>query len=83
MLFILVADTFRNGISTTTQTYKKAQTVNETLTAKNQRKTESVDQTEGLHESWDWYNKCYMRERNQGEAVVVHHLLLGWVERDS
>lgn len=60
------ADTFRNGISTTTQTYKKAQTVNETLTAKNQRKTESVDQTEGLHESWDWYNKCYMRERNQG-----------------
>lgn len=68
------ADTFRNGVKTTTQTYTKPSSINETLANKSTRKSGQVTQDKGLHESWDWYNKCYMRERNQGLFIADQKL---------
>lgn len=60
-------DSFRNGKKTTTAKYTKPRNVNEAKSDKTARKTGDIDRDRGLHESWDWYNKCYTRQRNQGE----------------
>ncbi|KAH9496348.1 Protein DD3-3 [Bulinus truncatus] len=53
-------DRLRNGVETTSQDYTKPTKTN----FGNGRKINNV--ARGLHESWDWYNKCYLRERNKG-----------------
>ncbi|XP_041348276.1 protein DD3-3-like [Gigantopelta aegis] len=59
-------DTLRNGVQTKRQDYEKPASMEETETAKKKRKTKNVKAERGLHESFDWYDKCYMRERNKG-----------------
>ena len=61
-------DTFRNGKQTNTPNYRKPNNMNDPST----RKAGDVSKDRGLHESWNWYNKCYMRERNKGECVVYY-----------
>ncbi|CAG5125431.1 unnamed protein product [Candidula unifasciata] len=60
------ADTLRNGVTTDTQGYTKPN--NNNIAA--DRKTTDVNDKRGYHESWDWYNKCYLRERNKGLFVA-------------
>nr|XP_002122731.1 protein DD3-3-like [Ciona intestinalis] len=59
--------TIRNGQSTGTQPYTKPprrDPESETLT--NVRTRRSTRSDRGLHESWEWYDSCYRRERNKG-----------------
>lgn len=64
------SDTYRNGVKTQTQNYNKPQSLKETKAARDKRKTDAVDQTKVLQESWDWYDKCYVRERNKGKLKL-------------
>ncbi|GFR88754.1 protein DD3-3-like [Elysia marginata] len=57
-------DTLRNGVSTATQRFRKPS--RRSANRIEQRKNDDVKMSLGLHESWDWYNKCYLRERNNG-----------------
>lgn len=67
-------DTFRNGKTTTTPKFTKPLSINETLEQKTDRKNGDIDKDRGLHESWDAYNKCYTRQRNQGLFTAVQTL---------
>lgn len=58
--------TFRNGVQTNIQNYNKPNNPNESKAAMKNRRKNAVSRSRGLHESWDWYNKCYIRERNKG-----------------
>ncbi|KAK3102065.1 hypothetical protein FSP39_008504 [Pinctada imbricata] len=59
-------DTLRNGVTTQTPDHNRAQSLTETEAQRNQRKNNNVKTNRALQESWDWYDKCYMRERNKG-----------------
>ncbi|XP_076469495.1 protein DD3-3-like [Babylonia areolata] len=63
-------DTFRNGKETTTAKYTKPTSMTDAGT----KKSGDVNRNRGLHESWDWYNKCYMRERNKGLFTADQNL---------
>ncbi|XP_067684974.1 protein DD3-3-like [Haliotis asinina] len=60
------ADTLRNGVKTQTQDYKKPDSLTESKSDSQTRKNDAVKSDRGLHESWAWYDKCYLRERNKG-----------------
>ncbi|GFO44390.1 protein dd3-3-like [Plakobranchus ocellatus] len=64
------ADSLRNGHVTNTPVYKQPNK----KTISNDRKTSDVKLDRGLHETWDWYNKCYLRERNAGLFVADQKL---------
>ncbi|CAL1539912.1 unnamed protein product [Lymnaea stagnalis] len=64
------ADRLRNGVVTNTQDYTKPTKDN----LMNDRKSTDVKENRGLHEKWDWYNKCYLRERNKGLFVADQKL---------
>ncbi|BFZ08632.1 hypothetical protein BsWGS_11671 [Bradybaena similaris] len=64
------ADTLRNGVTTDTQVYTKPPKNN----VLGSRKNTDVKADRGLHEPWDWYNKCYLRERNAGLFVADQKL---------
>lgn len=57
---------FRDGLTTNRQDY--TQPNNNQLTPADDigRKDGDVRYDRGLHESWDWYDDCYRRERNRG-----------------
>ncbi|KAK6176567.1 hypothetical protein SNE40_014828 [Patella caerulea] len=58
-------DTIRNGVSTATQAYTKpSRTETEAKVAA--RKAANVQQNKGLHETWNWYEQCVVRNRNNG-----------------
>ncbi|XP_071805956.1 protein DD3-3-like [Asterias amurensis] len=59
-------DTIRNGRTTNTQGHTRINNLNENQNAANNRKNNNVREDRGLHEKWDWYDKCYNRERNAG-----------------
>uniref|UniRef100_A0A0B7ADP4 Protein DD3-3 n=2 Tax=Arion vulgaris TaxID=1028688 RepID=A0A0B7ADP4_9EUPU len=63
-------DTLRNGVTTNTQDYTKPNPSNVAA----DRKSRDVKSDRGIHESWDWYNKCYLRERNKGLFVADQKL---------
>lgn len=64
--FIGTADTLRNGQRTDTQAYKRPQSLTETQAQTTARKNNAVQQEEVLQEPWEWYDKCFVRERNRG-----------------
>lgn len=61
----------RNGINTNTPNFKASNNKQESLVGYRQRKAGNVDVNRGMHESWEWYDKCRRRERNQGREFVV------------
>lgn len=60
------ADTLRNGQKTDTQAYNRPQSLTETQAQTTARKNNAVQQEEVLQEPWEWYDKCFVRERNRG-----------------
>ena len=61
----------RNGVNTGTQNYQSGQN-NENFAAFRTRRNNNVQVERGLHESFDYYDDCYFRERNQGVWVCVY-----------
>ncbi|CAF3378034.1 unnamed protein product [Rotaria socialis] len=53
-------DKFRNGVNTVSQDYTR------TKTSDAAGKLADVNTTRRLHESWNYYDRCYNRERNKG-----------------
>lgn len=64
-------DTLRNGINTNTPKFIAAKKKDETSQEYSSRKDKDKDINRGLHESWEWYDKCRRRERNQGEVDTI------------
>lgn len=54
-------DKFRNGVETATQAY------NPNKASDQAGKAADVQLTRRLHESWNYYDRCYNRERNKGK----------------
>ena len=65
------AETLRNGINTNTPKFTASNKKDENANQYTSRKNGDKDINRGLHESWDWYEKCRRRERNQGEDLIV------------
>ena len=73
--YVFVTDTdrecLRNGVNQNTQNFNALPGQNniyqETPAQYASRRTNNVQQQRGLHESFDFYNDCYMRSRNKGE----------------
>eukprot|EP00058_Branchiostoma_floridae_P021203 XP_002606693.1 hypothetical protein BRAFLDRAFT_72540 [Branchiostoma floridae] len=63
-------DTLRNGRTTQTQDHTPANNLQETRAQSNGRKNNNVKTDRALQEPWQWYDKCYNRERNQGLFVA-------------
>lgn len=59
-------ETLRNGINTNTPKFTTSKKADETENEYKARKAKDMDQNRGMHESWEWYDKCRRRERNQG-----------------
>ena len=55
----------RNGVTTASQPFTSPTSLTENQAKANQRRN-VVKQDRGLQEGWEWYDKCYVRERNQG-----------------
>ena len=64
-------DTIRNGRITLTQDYGRIQNLNENQQQANSRKSNNVRSDRVLHETWEWYDKCYNRERNRGMFTLT------------
>ena len=68
-------DCLRNGVQTGTQTFNSLPNRNaiyqETPAQYTTRRNNNIQQNRGLHESYDFYNDCYMRSRNLGEPVSI------------
>lgn len=60
----------RDGVSTGKIGYTAPAKVTETEQNAINRKNNNLDVTKGLQESWDSYDKCYMRERNKGLFIA-------------
>ena len=58
----------RNGVNSATNNYQNAKK-NENEQSANNRKN-NIDRDRGLQEPWEWYDKCFVRERNKGELVI-------------
>lgn len=67
-------NTLRNGVETQKQDYSLPQSLTETVSDKNNRKNNNVKSERGLQESWEWYDNCYIRERNKGLFVADQKL---------
>ncbi|XP_078594985.1 protein DD3-3-like isoform X2 [Branchiostoma floridae x Branchiostoma japonicum] len=63
-------DTLRNGRTTQTQDHTPATNLQETRAQSNNRKNNNVKTDRALQEPWQWYDKCYNRERNEGLFVA-------------
>ena len=55
----------RDGVTTNTQDYKKGSSKEKSQDFL-KRKAGSVKDDRALHESFEWYDKCYQRDRNKG-----------------
>jgi hypothetical protein len=55
----LILDKFRNGVETASQTYTPQKTSDQA------GKLADVKTTRRLHESWNYYDRCYNRELNK------------------
>ena len=56
----------RDGLNTNTQNHNRPASLKETKSAFQNRRNNNVQQDRVLHESFEWYDKCYVRERNKG-----------------
>ncbi|CAK8683460.1 unnamed protein product [Clavelina lepadiformis] len=66
--------TLRNGANTQTQAYNKPNNDDENEGTVRNRRNANVQAGRGLHESWEWYDYCYRRERNKGLFVADQNL---------
>ena len=73
-LFIGTADTLRNGVTTQTPNHNRAQNLQENKATAQNRKNNNINTQRVLQESWDWYDSCYMRERNKGKPKGDHSM---------
>lgn len=64
-------DKIRPGTQTNTQNYNGPSRDKEAFQAKESRKRNNVQPARGLNEPWEWYDKCYTRERNKGEWCIA------------
>lgn len=65
-------NTLRNGLNTNTPKFTATNKKDkETQADYKARKNGNMDMNRGLHESWEWYDKCKRRERNKGEARLM------------
>lgn len=71
-------DCIRNGENTNTQNYQPPSTASETYSQYTTRKSNQVQQTRGLHETFDYYDNCYMRSRNRGNTSL-HNMSIYFV----
>ena len=53
-------------MKTDTQGYVSSDNTEETEDSVKKRKAQSVQDKRGLHESFEWYDKCFKRDRNKG-----------------
>ena len=70
LFFFCLADdsiTFRNGQNTNQQDYTQANNDNDNLQTVENRRNANVRADRGLHESWEWYDNCYRRKRNESK----------------
>ncbi|XP_072025685.1 LOW QUALITY PROTEIN: protein DD3-3-like [Amphiura filiformis] len=67
-------DRLRDGTSTDTQKHTRIKDLDETPANARDRRDGDVDQDECLQEPWDWYDKCYNRERNAGLFTADQNL---------
>jgi len=58
--------TLRNGQERETQEYTEPSNNDENESTVEGRRDGNVRANRGLHESWEWYDNCYRRERNKG-----------------
>lgn len=72
--FIGTADTLRNGVTTQTPNHNRAQNLQENKATAQNRKNNNINTQRVLQESWDWYDSCYMRERNKGKPKGDHSM---------
>ena len=70
MRFLLGKDQFRDGTATNTQDHTRAQKLTETKAKIIQRKNNNVKANRVIQEPWEWYDKCYLRERNKGDFYL-------------
>jgi hypothetical protein len=64
----------RDGVTTDRQQFTEPSTVDESQQTRHGRKAGDVDRTEGLHETWEWYDECFRRERNRGIFTADQNL---------
>jgi len=57
---------FRDGTTTNRQDFTNLNNANENQAQRANRKRGNVQADRVLHESWEWYDECYRRERNRG-----------------
>lgn len=69
----LEMSTLRNGQNTNTQNYQTP-SVGQGSANDDENRRNQVDVTRGLHESFDWYDACYTRERNKGLFTADQNL---------
>ena len=65
-------DRLRDGLNTQTQQHSRIQNLDESPNQANGRKNGDVNTERCLQETWDWYDKCYNRERNAGEFILIN-----------
>ena len=68
-LYVELKEQIRDGTSTSKMLHTKAAKVTETEQSAKNRKKGDLDVARGLQESWESYDKCYMRERNKGTVM--------------
>ena len=56
----------RNGRSTSSLGYSRPGHVGEKKRDAEKREKRERSSSKGLHESWAWYDACYLRTRNKG-----------------
>ena len=65
----------RNGVQTNTQDYQPPNNLNQNRNQDNSRENNMVQTQRVLHENFDWYDSCYVRERNQGKSGAFREIL--------
>jgi hypothetical protein len=67
---------FRDGLNTNRQEYTEPNANQLTPQNDQDRKNGDVTLERALHESWEYYDQCYRRERNRGEFCCLLSLLM-------
>ena len=60
-------DLFRDGVNTAAPNYRAPSKLTEGEGAYTSRRRANVDLKRGYMEPHSWYDKCYVRQRNQGK----------------
>lgn len=64
----------RDGTTTNRQEFTNPNNNNLNEAARADRKQGDVEEDRAMHESWEWYDECYRRERNRGLFTADQNL---------